>query len=179
MMLPKLRLQTFWIVLLVLSILWVAGTFGPLLYSMISPTADLSAIVRALQGQGNPPSAAGTLVQQVLAQGGPLERAIHVGHYAGGSVIFKNGTSHTMSKISDTYVAWFSKIPKPIVMVVQRYNEDGVLQRYEVGSADSVSAVLRIYAFPLLALAVSIYLVCKRKSPLLSEPPNEAPNPAR
>jgi hypothetical protein len=169
-MLPKLRLQTFWIILLVLSSLWVVAVFGPLVYSVLSPTEDLSAIVRALQGREVPPSKAGTIVQLVLEQGGPLGRAFQVGHYADGSVILQNGASHTTTKVSDTYIAWFRKFPKPILMMVQRYDEDGVLQRYEIHSADSVSPLARAYALPVVALAVSIYLVRKRKSPMLSDP---------
>jgi len=171
-MLPKLRLQTFWIILLVLSILWVAAILGPLLFSVLSPTEDLSAIVQALQGRAAPPSKADTIVQQVLELGGPLGRAIHVGHYAGGSVVLQNGASHTMTKVEDTYVAWFRKIPKPILLIVRRYTEDGALKRYEIESADSVSPLARAYAFPVVALAVSIYLVRKRRSPLLSDSPS-------
>lgn len=169
-MLPKLRLQTFWTVLLVLSSLWVAATFGPLLYSVLSPTEDLSAIVRALQEREVPRPTTGPIVQQVLQQGGPLGRAIHVGHYAGGSVIFQKGASHRTTKVSDTYIAWFRKIPKPILLMVERYDEDGALQGYEIHSADSISPLARAYALPLVALAVSIFLVRKRKSPMLSDP---------
>jgi len=169
-MLPKLRLQTFWIILLALSILWVVAVFGPLIYSVLSPTQDLSAIVRAFQGREVPPTKAETIVQQVLEQGGTLVRAIHIGHYAGGSVVHQYGASHTTTKVSDTYIAWFRKIPRPILLVVQRYNEDGVLQRYEVQSADSISPMARVYALPLIALAVSIFLVRKRKSPMLNGP---------
>jgi hypothetical protein len=169
-MLPKVSLQTFWIVLLVLSTLWVASVFGPLLFSVVAPTQDLTAIVRALQGQGTPPSDAGEMVQRVLGQGGPLERAIHVGHFAGASVELRNGASHTTTRVEDSYVAWFRKFPKPIVLVLDRYSEDGVLKRYEISSVDSMSPLARAYGLPLAAMAVSIYLVRKRRSPLLKDP---------
>ena len=174
-MLPRLKLQTFWFALLLVSILWTAGVFGTLLYSVISPTKDLSAIVRALQGRGLPPQTAVSLVQQALDQGGRLDHAIHVGHYVGASVVHQNGASHTTSEVSDTYVAWFRKIPHPLVLVVKRYNADGQTQQYEIGSADSVMSVARDCALPLLALTVSIFLVIKRKSPVLSEPHGQGP----
>jgi hypothetical protein len=60
----KLSLRTFWILLLVLSSLWVAAIFGPLLYSVLSPTDDLWAIVHALQGRGVPPSKAECLGEE-------------------------------------------------------------------------------------------------------------------
>lgn len=108
-MLPKLSLQIFWIVLLVLSSLWVAATFLPFLYSLISPTQDLAAIVRALQGQGAPPPEAVAVVGETLKQGGSLDRAIHVGHYATAYAWYeyRNGTSHmtTTSRVEDSYVA--------------------------------------------------------------------------
>jgi len=168
-MLPKLRLQTFWIVLLVLSFLWVAGVFGPFLYSLIAPTQDISAIVRALQGRESAPAKSGDIVQQVIAQAGPLGRAIQVGHLASASVVLQNGTSHAMTKVSDTFIAWFRKFPKPILLVVRRYTEDGALKRYEIDSSDSVGQLIRACVLPLAALAVSLYLVRKRKSPLLSD----------
>jgi hypothetical protein len=154
----------------VLSSLWVAAIFGPLLYSVLSPTDDLWAIVHALQGRGVPPSKAAAIVQKTLEQGGLLGRAIHVGHYAGGSVILQNNASHTMSKTEDSYIAWFQKIPKPILLAVRRYKVDGALQAYEIGSGEATSFLVRAYAPPLLAWAVSLYLVSKRRSPLLNDP---------
>jgi hypothetical protein len=167
----KLSLRSFWILLLVLTSLWVAALFGPLLYSLLSPTADLRTIVRALQGRGEAPLNSGPMVQKVLEQGGVLGRAVKVGHYAGGSVVFRNNASHTISKTEDSYIAWFQKIPKPFLLVVRRYKADGALQGYEIDSGDATSFLVHAYVPPLLAWAVSLYLVRKRKSPLLSDPP--------
>jgi hypothetical protein len=173
----KLNLRTFWIVLLVLTSLWVLAVFGPLLYSVLSPTTDLRAIVLALQRRGPPPPNAAPLVQQIFEQGGLLGRAIHVGHYAGGSVALQNGASHTMSEIADSYIAWFQKIPKPMMLVVRRDSADGILQDYKIDSGDVTAFLSRGFIPPLLSWAVSLYLVLKRKSPLLSDPTSVA-NPA-
>jgi hypothetical protein len=168
-MFMKLKLRTFWILLLVLSSLWVAAVFGPLLYSVLSPTADLWAIVHALQGRGAPPPQATVAVQEALEGGGRLGRAIQVGHYTGVAVTFQNGVSHTMRRTEDSYLASFQKIPRPILLIVRRYEVDGGLRGYEVGSAEATS-LIRPYALPLLAWAFSLYLVRKRRSPLLSDP---------
>jgi hypothetical protein len=72
---------------------------------------------------------------------------------------------HTATEISDTYIAWFSKIPKPLLLMVKRYSEDGEVQKYEIGSAESAMPLVRAYGLPLIALAVSIFFVTKRKSP--------------
>src|SRR4029077_20695613 len=100
----KLSLRTFLILLLVLTSLWVAALFGPLFYSVLSPTDDLRAIVHALQGRGEAPLNSGPMVQQVREQGGVLGRAVKIGHYAGGSVVLRNNSSYTMSKTEDSYI---------------------------------------------------------------------------
>jgi len=169
-LLRKLSLQTFWILLLVLSSFWVAATFLPFFYSLISPTQDLAAIIRALQRRGTPPSEAVNLVREILERGGSLGRAIHIGHYVAAYAEYRNGTSHTTTRVEDSYVAWFSKIPKPFLLVVRRYQRDGAVERYEIDSSYSVSPIARAYALPLMAWLVTIYLVRKRKSPLLSDP---------
>ena len=166
----KLSLQNFWILLLVLSSLWVASVFGPLLYSMLFPTEDLWAIVHSLQGRGVPPSKAAALVQDAFEQGGPVGRIIHVAHYAGESILIQNSASHTMSKTEDSYIAWFQKVPKPVLLVVRGYKVDGAVQSYEIGSDEATNFLVRAYVPPLLAWLVSIYLVRRRRSPLLSDP---------
>jgi hypothetical protein len=174
----KLSLRTFWILLLVGTSLWVVAGFGPLLYSVLSPTDELRSIVRALQGRGIPPSNAVPMVQKVFEQGGLLGRAIHVGHYVGGSVKLQYGASHTMSETQDSYIAWFQNIPKPILLIVRRDRTDGVLQDYEIDSGDAASFLVHVYVPPLLSWVVSLCLVRKRKSPLLSDTPSVSDPPS-
>jgi hypothetical protein len=165
----KLKLQTFWILLLVLSSLWVAGVFGPLMYSVFSPAADVWAIIHAMQGRRDPPPEATAVVQTALEGGGLLGRVIHVAHYAAVGATLQNGVSHRMGMTEDSYLAWFQKIPRPILLILRRYDVDGNLQGYKIGSAEA-TRLAPLYGPPLLALAVSLYLVRKRKSPLLSDP---------
>jgi hypothetical protein len=75
-----------------------------------------------------------------------------------------------MSKTEDSYIAWFQKVPKPVLLVVRRYKVDGAVQAYEIGSDQAASFLVRAYAPPLLLWLVSIYLLRKRRSPLLSDP---------
>lgn len=166
----KLSLRNFWILLFVLSSLWVASVLGPLFYSVLSPTDDLWAIVHAMQGRGVPPSKAAALVQDAIEQGGQLGRTVHVAHYAGGSVVLQNNAWHTMSKTEDSYIAWFQKVPKSVLLVVRRYKVDGAVQAYEIGSDEATNFLVRAYVPPLLAWVVSICLLYKRRSPLLSDP---------
>lgn len=169
-MLCKLSFQNLWLLLVVLSSLWVASVSGPLLYSVLYPTEDLWAIVHALEGRGVPPPKAAALVEDAFEQGGRLERTIHVAHYVGGSVIIHDNASHTKSMIEDNYIAWFQKVPKPVLLVVRRHNVDGTIQAYEIGSDEATSFLVRAYAPPLLAWVLSIYAVCKGKSRWLSDP---------
>jgi hypothetical protein len=165
----KLKLQTFWILLLVVSSLWVAVGFGSLLLSALSPAADVWAIVHAMQGRQDPPPKSTAVVQTALDGGGRLGRVIHVTHYAAVGATFRNGDRHRTRMTEDGYLAWFQKIPRPILLVLRRYELDGTLQGYEVGSAEA-TRLIPLYGPPLLAFAVSLYLVRKRKSPLLSDP---------
>lgn len=126
--------QNPWILVLMLSSFWGASLFGPLLYSVVSPTEDLRAIVLAMQGHGVPPPEAAGMVRDAIDQGGQLWRSIHVAHYSGASIILRNNESHTMTKIEDSYLAWFQRVPKPVLLIVRRYKVDGSVRSYEVGS---------------------------------------------
>jgi hypothetical protein len=162
--LSKFNLQHFWIFLLVLSVLWVASVFVPLLYSVLSPTDDLRTVVLALEGRSVPPPRAVSLVQDAIDQGGQLERTIHVAHYAGASVALRNNESHTMSKTEDSYLAWFQKAPKTNTADRSPQQTDGAVQSYEIGSDEAPNFLLRAYGPPLLALIISAYLVFIKRS---------------
>jgi len=162
--LSKFNQQNFWILLLVLSVLWVSSEFAPLLYSVLSPTDDLKTVVLALEGRSAPPSRAVNLVQDAIEQGGQLERTIHVAHYVGASVALRNNESHTMSKTEDSYVAWFQKAPNPILLIVRRNKTDGAIQSYEIGSDEALNFLLRAYGPPLVALMISVYLVFAKRN---------------
>ena len=149
--------------MLVLSSVWVASVFGPFLYSVLSPTEDLRAIVLAMQGEGVPPHEAAGMVRDAFDQGGRLARTIHVAHYSGASLGIRNTELHTRSKTEDSYLAWFQKVPKPVLLIVRRYTVDGAVQSYEVGSDEATNFLIRAYVPPVLTWIVSLVLVCIRK----------------
>ena len=163
-MFPKSSLRRFWLLVLVLSTLWAAAVFAPFLYSVLSPATDIRAIVHALQGRGFPPPQATATVHEVLDVGGLLGRVIHVAHYTGGAVKFEDHASHTMTRTEDSYIAWFQKSPRPILLVVRRIELDGNPPDYEVGSLEDASFLARAYAPPFVSLVVSLYAV--RKKPI-------------
>jgi hypothetical protein len=157
----------------VLSSLWVIAGVGPFLYSVLSPTDDLWAIVHGLEGREAPPAKAVDIVREVIESAGQLRRAVHVGHFASSFffVLYKesHAESHTRSRTEDCYIAWFQRIPKPILLVVRSYRMDGVLQGYEIGSGDAIRYLIRGYGPPFVAWMVSFYLLRRRRSPYLSE----------
>jgi hypothetical protein len=164
----KLRLRTLWIVLLVLSSLWVADVFGPLIYSVLSPKADFQDIVHVLEGHGTPPPQVTAPVQETIASAGTLQRAIQVGYYSGVTATFQLNASHATRKTQVSYLAWFQKLPKPTILVINRYQTDGGSQNYEIGEGD-IGSFARVLGLPLLALVFSIFAVRKRDSPLLND----------
>jgi hypothetical protein len=164
----RLSLRIFVIGLLVLSSLWVVATFLPILYSMLFPPRDIQEIVRALKAQGNAPQEAATIVEETIASVGPLQRTLQVGYHTGASVTLRHNDSHTSRTTQVAYVAWFQKIPKPILLLITRSETDGVFQSYRLDEGAPMSLV-RGYAFPLVTFAFSLFLFRRRKSPMLRD----------
>jgi hypothetical protein len=165
----KLRLRTFWSVLLVLSSLWVADVFGPAIYSFLTPKPDFQDIIHTLEGRGTPPPQALAAVQGTMASAGLLQRAIQIGYYAKITGTFQLNASHTTRKTQLAYVAWFQRLPNPTILIINRYQTDEGLQEYEIGEGE-VGSMARGLGLPLLALGFSIFAVWKRDSPLLNDP---------
>jgi hypothetical protein len=175
----KLRLRTFWIVLLVLSGLWVADVFGPIIYSVLFPKPDFQDIVHALEGRGTPPPQVSASVQGTISNVGPMERAIQIGYFTRVTATFQLNASHTTRKTQVSYLAWFQKLPKPTIIVINRYQTDGGLENYEMGEGE-IGGIARSLGIPLLALTFSIFVVWKKDSPLLNDPPpNQSASPDR
>jgi hypothetical protein len=156
---------TYAIILLALSSLWMCAVFLPLLYSVVLPNADLHAIVSALEGRGTAPPEAAGIVQETIAAVGPLTRAIKVGYYSGVTATVRVSGSNTSEKVKQaSYIAWFQKPPKPMIVAITRYERDGGQRAYGISEVDPVSLV-RGYALPVLLFGVSLFLVRRRKSP--------------
>ena len=154
------------IVMLVLSSLFMCATFFPLLYSIVVPNEDLEGVVSALEERGAPSLESETVVQQAIDAAGPLRRAIKVGYYSGATKSIHLDGSHTPETINPsqaTYIAWFQKRPKPILVAITRYANDEGQKAYGISEVDSVS-IVRAYAVPVLLFGVSLFLARNRKS---------------
>jgi hypothetical protein len=150
-----------------LSILFMCATFLPLLYSVLLPNDDLERFVNALKYGGTAPLDADAVVEQTKAAVGSLTKAIQVAYYTGGTVrVNLTGPQHPeqMKVVQATYIAWFEKQPKPMLVAITMYLGDAGQKTYGISQANGAS-ILRGYAVPLVLFAVSLFLVRKRKPP--------------
>jgi hypothetical protein len=154
---------TYAIILLALSSLWMCAVFLPLLYSIALPNRDLQGVVDALEERGPAPPEAAAIVSNAIAALGPLMKAIKIGYYSGVTATIRVKGSNTSEKVKQaTYIAWFQKHPKPMLVAITLYESDGGDKAYGIGSVDPVSLV-RGYALPVLLFGVSFFLVRRRK----------------
>jgi hypothetical protein len=145
--------------------------FGPLaLIASVIQTQGLEAITIALALAGcsvfvgirlkrTVKPAAG----EIIAEAGPLRRALQVGYHSEVSATFQLNNSHASRTTQVAYIAWFQKSPKPILLLVERTETDGVLQGYRINQGAPMSLVGGA-AFPLVFFAFSLVLFLKRKS---------------
>jgi len=90
-------------------------------------------------------------------------KAIKIGYYSGVTATIRVKGSNTSEKVKQaTYIAWFQKHPKPMLVAITLYESDGGDKAYGIGSVDPVSLV-RGYALPVLLFGVSFFLVRRRK----------------
>src|ERR1700687_5434826 len=130
------------IILLALSGLWMCATFLPLFYSLVFPNEDLQGIVDALEERGTPPSESVAVVQETIAAAGPLRRAIKVGYYSGVTATVRVSGSNTSEKIKQaSYIAWFQKAPKPMLVAITSSESGGNRRTYGISEVDPVSLV--------------------------------------
>lgn len=154
----RLSLRVFVIGLLVLSSLWVLLGFVPILYSIVFPPRDLQEIVGALKARRSAPPQAAAIVQQTIDSVGNLRRAVRVGYHIQAAATMNVNGSHTSRTTQVAYVAWFQNLSKPILLLIERSETDGVFQNYAIEQGAPMSLVTA-YAYPLIALGLSLYLV--------------------
>lgn len=154
----RLSLRVFVIGLLVLSSLWVLLGFVPIMYSIVFPPRDLQEIVRALEVRGTVSPQAAAIVQQTIDSAGTLRRAVRVGYHVQASATLNVKSSHSSKTTQVAYVAWFQNLSKPILLLIERSETDGVFQSYRIDEGAPMSLV-GAYAYPLIALGLSLYLV--------------------
>ena len=163
-MVSKSGRPTYAIILLAVSSLWMCATFLPFLYSVLFPNEDLQGIVHALEERGTAPPEAVAVVQETIAAAGPLTRAVPVAFYSGATVTVRLGGSQKSSKKQGSYIAWFQKHPKPLLLLITRYEGNGGRRAYEINEGEAMF-IVRGYALPVLPFVASLFLVRRRKSP--------------
>ena len=153
------------IVLLALSILFLCATFLPFLYSLLSPNPDVEQFVGALREGGTAPLEADTVVEQTRAALGSLNRTIQIAYYTETRMGFHLSGSQSAERIhvsQATYIAWFQKRPKPMLIAVTVYTNDAGQKAFGISDAAPL-AVVRGYGVPILLFGVCLFLVRKRK----------------
>lgn len=165
----RIRFRTFLIVLLVLSSLWMVAVYGPLLYGLFFGPQDLQAILHALENRGVAPPAAAAIVRQAITAAGPLQRAIPVGYFRGGSFTTKLGQTHSESRVQTTYIAWFQRLPKPILLILERKHSDNRPETYQIDEGEPMS-LLRALLVPVVVFVFSILAVRFTKPKAESSP---------
>ena len=80
----------------------------------------------------------------------------------------QHNNSHSTRKTQVAYVAWFQKLPKPILLLITQSETDGVFQGHRLVEGEPMSLVGG-YAFPLVIFAFSLPLFRLRKSRILTE----------
>ena len=160
---------TYAIILFALSVIFMGTTFLPLLYSLLFPNEDIERVVAALKG-GTTPLDAENVVQEAKGAVGSLTRAIQVGSGYTWNRGFHLTGAHEQTNISETtyvYIAWFEKRPKPMFVSIVLYANDAGQKAYRINEVNGIS-VARAYAIPVLFFAVSLFLMRRKKSPVVN-----------
>jgi hypothetical protein len=88
------------------------------------------------------------------------------------SARFHLNGSHAPERIKEsqvTYIAWFQKRPKPMVMAITLYENDGGQKAYGISEGNPVILV-RGYGAPILLFGVALVLARRRKSSFVTGP---------
>jgi hypothetical protein len=134
------------------------------LYSIVFPNKDLQGVVYALEERGSAPQEAVAIVQQTIDAAGPLTRAVPAAYFSGMTATVRgSGSSHLSKKRQASYIAWFQKHPKPLVLIITAYEGDGGERAYQINEGD-VMFMVRGYTLPVLLFAISLFLVRRRTS---------------
>lgn len=152
------------VVLFAISTIYMGVMFLPLLYSMLFPNENVERVVAALKQGGIAPLDADTVVDQAKAALGPLTRAIQVGWgYNATKQIHLSGAheQETITVTSYFYLAWFEKLPKPVVMAVYLYENDAGQKAYRISEVSGV-LLARQDAIPLVLFAISLFLMFRK-----------------
>ena len=154
------------IILVALSTLFMAATFLPFLYSILSPNEDIERFVAALKGSGEAPPDADNVVDRTKAAVGPLTRAIQIGssfetHTA---IDLRRSRAPQYTHMSQAiYIAWFQRRPEPMLVSIALYENDQGQKAYGISEVAPLT-VVRGYGVPVALFGASLFLMRKRKS---------------
>jgi hypothetical protein len=169
-MASKSRRPIFAIILLVLSIFFLCATFLPFFYSILFPNEDLQRMVLALQDRTAPPLDADTVIQEAKQAAGTLTRSIQIGYAAGNTIRYHLGGTEKPEHFHQsqaTYVAWFQKRPKPILIAISVYENEAGRKAFGINEVDPVG-IVRGYLLPIAIFIVALVIVRRKKSRLSS-----------
>lgn len=157
----RLGLRRLSIMFAALSGLWLAATIVPVLYAICFPAADFQQIVRALRLQTAPPPLAIVSVQTTIESAGPLLRAVQVGYFSKLTITVQLNSERKSRRTQQSYLASFARIRKPVLLIIEREEQDGVVRRYEIGEGEPFSLV-RSLGIPIVVFACALYMLNRK-----------------
>ena len=163
----KISARTFAVVLLIVSSVWLLARLAPPVYCWFKPPKDFQAVVDALESRGSAPATAVSAVQQTIASAGPLVRAWQIGYYYRAQVAIRVNEKHLEKESQASYIAWFPKLERPILLILQKQQIDDGAEDYQIAQGDP-AGLLRGFLLPFLAFIGAIIALrlsgTKRKS---------------
>jgi hypothetical protein len=166
----KPGLPKYVVILFATSVLFMSATFLPFLDSILFPNDEIARFVNALENRGEVPldsENADTVVEQMKSTLGFMNKAIQVGCGYHRMVQYDLKRVKPPIKVSVTeyvYIAWFQKLQKPTLISVALYSSEAGQHAFQIRHADA-SSVSSSYGIPISLFAVSLFLICRRKSP--------------
>ena len=151
----RLSLRTFCILLLIASSIWLLAVLVPPVYCWFAPPKDFQSVVRALEKREAAPASAASAVQQTLASAGPLQRALQIGYYYRAEVVIRLNERHTERESQASYIAWFQRLERPILLILQKQQIDNGTEEYEIAQGDP-RGLVRGFAVPFVAFIGAI-----------------------
>jgi hypothetical protein len=159
----KISLRTFAVLLLIVSSIWLLARLAPPVYCWFVPPRDFQAVVEALENRGSAPATAASAVQQTVASAGPLVRALQIGYYYRAQVAIHVNEKHLEKESQASYIAWFPKLQRPILLILQKQQIDNGAEDYQIAQGDPMG-LLRGFLLPLLAFIGAIIALRLSKS---------------
>jgi hypothetical protein len=153
-------------IFLALSILFLFATFLPFIYSILFPNEDLQRVVSALEGRGSPPLDADSVIEEAKQAAGTLTHSIQIAYGAGRAVRYaRSGPAKPehMRRSEATYLAWFQKRPKPMIIAISVYENETGQKAFGINEVNP-AALVQGYLLPIAIFVIALVLVRRKKS---------------